>query len=63
MAHSLADDLVVLGDIEYGARSPRVRQFYHWFGAERDEKFVALDAENVAELSERHRSVGSELEL
>ena len=63
MAHCLADNFIILGDIEYGARCARVGQFNHGFSAEGDEKFISLNAEYVPEFSERNRSVSPKLEL
>ena len=63
MANCLADNFVILGDIEYGARSARVRQFNHGFSTKGDEKFIPFNAENIPELSERNRSICPKLEL
>ena len=61
--HRLADEVVVPGDVEDGAGHTGVGQLDHRLGAERREKEIGLDFEEVPEKPERVRGVGPEPEF
>ena len=63
VTHCLANDLIVLGHVEYGARGAGVGKFYHGLRTERDEELISLDAKDVPELSKSYWSIGAKLEL
>ena len=63
VTYRLANDLIVLGHVEYGARGARVGKFYHGLSTERDEELISLDAKDVSELSKSNWGIGAKLEL
>ena len=61
--HRLADEVVVAGDVEDRPGDTRIGQLDHRLGAERRQKGLGVDLEEVPEKPERVRGVRPEPEV